>query len=591
MRRLAAWLAGPRGPWALVLIGLALGAPALRLGLGADNFVHRVRLAKLPLVVPVRGSVLLDLFELIPASDGLRAAMREAGLLPWWTHPQARGGFPRPLSAATHVLDYWLWPDDLVLQHLHSLLWYAAAILAAILLYRQLLRAPATAALAALLFAVADAHALPAAWLANRNSLVAFVLGALAIAAHVRWRRGPARGAGAPAFALAAFAAALLAAEAALASLGYIVAYELFLAHGPRARRALVLAPYLVFVVAWQVGYRALGYGVAGMGLYQDPVTDPLGFAAALAERLPLLLLALWARVSGEIWVFVSRPLQLGGLALALVVVVLLALLLRRPLREDALARFWAAGLLLSLVPACAVFPMDRLLVFAGLGAFGLLAGQAARLGWIGPRPAPAPPPARAARAGMGVLLAIHLVVAPVVFPLRIAGWRWFLRRLDRAEHALPDDAALTRQSVVWLNGMDLSNVAMVMSRHVRGAPLPRASHVLTSFFTPALVSRPDAHSLVIRPEGGFLARPMDRLMRAAAPPFRAGERVTTRDYEATVEAVTADGRPAQVVFRFRTPLEDPSLRWLYLSDGVVPHAFRLPRVGETVSLHAGWLW
>ncbi|HJN73520.1 MAG TPA: hypothetical protein QGF58_06255 [Myxococcota bacterium] len=44
------------------------------------------------------------------------------------------------------------------------------------------------------------------------------------------------------------------------------------------------------------------------------------------------------------------------------------------PLRNDRRARFLALGSFGSLVPLCAAFPMDRLLIFAGIGFFGLLA-------------------------------------------------------------------------------------------------------------------------------------------------------------------------------------------------------------------------
>ncbi len=43
-------------------------------------------------------------------------------------------------------------------------------------------------------------------------------------------------------------------------------------------------------------------------------------------------------------------------------------------LRRERLARVWFLGMALSVIPLCAAFPMDRLLVFSGIGAFGLMA-------------------------------------------------------------------------------------------------------------------------------------------------------------------------------------------------------------------------
>ena len=57
----------------------------------------------------------------------------------------------------------------------------------------------------------------------------------------------------------------------------------------------------------------------------------------------------------------------------------------------------------------------------------------------------------------------------------------------------------------------------------------------------------------------------------------------------ATVLSLTEDGRPANVAFRFETPLEDESLRWICWQGGeFVPWA--PPAVGEEVTLHFGGL-
>jgi hypothetical protein len=54
----------------------------------------------------------------------------------------------------------------------------------------------------------------------------------------------------------------------------------------------------------------------------------------------------------------------------------------------------------------------------------------------------------------------------------------------------------------------------------------------------------------------------------------------------ATIEttALTDDGRPAEATFRFHVPLDDPSLRWLQLSEGRCS-AFVPPAIGETIEV------
>ena len=78
---------------------------------------------------------------------------------------------------ATHWLDYQLWPDAPWMMHAQSLVWLAGTVLIAGLLYRRIEAVPWVAGLAVLLYAVDDARAAPASWIANRNALVASVFG------------------------------------------------------------------------------------------------------------------------------------------------------------------------------------------------------------------------------------------------------------------------------------------------------------------------------------------------------------------------------------------------------------------------------
>lgn len=67
-------------------------------------------------------------------------------------------------------------------------------------------------------------------------------------------------------------------------------------------------------------------------------------------------------------------------------------------------------------------------------------------------------------------------------------------------------------------------------------------------------------------------------------PSFRAGERIERADFTAEVRSITRDGRPLEVAFHFRTPLQDPHLRWLtWTAKG--PRLFPLPSIGETVDI------
>ena len=376
--RLRRLLAHERWPFAAAVLGVTLGLPALWGGAGIDDHAHRARLEG---VIPTE-NVYLEFFAFMPGPGEGNEQLWQDGILPWWTHPELKAAFLRPVSVATHVVDHHLWPDIYPLQHAHSLLWYGLAVWIVALLYRRIGGAGAAAGLAALLFAVEDCHAFPAAWLANRNALVALVFGGLALLLHVRWRQEGGR-ARLP-LALFCLALALLSAEAGLGAAAYVVAYELTLVRKPWKNKALALLPYVALVVAWRVVYTAMGFGAQGSSLYVDPGRDPLAFLGAVAERVPVLIFSQWTQFATDIWLFLPRPLQLGLVVAGVFVTAAMTAFFLPQLRARPEARFWALGMLLALIPVSAAFPMDRLLLFSGIGAFGLLAGQAEMLGWTG---------------------------------------------------------------------------------------------------------------------------------------------------------------------------------------------------------------
>ncbi len=240
--RFVRWLAHDR--WPFVLAGLALIAtlPALGNGLTADDYIHRAVLTRAPIILP-NTSPVMDLFRFFPGTVEENQWLRDNGYLPWWSSPEVRARFLRPLSAISHILDYRLWPDNFVLQHAHSLLWYALGVFMVSWLFRAIHGPTAVAGLAGLMFAVEDAHALPAGWLANRNASLALVFGAIALLLHIRWRRE--RRIGYLFAALVSLGVGLLSAEIALCAAAYLFAWEICLGDGRWIDRFAGLAHHL----------------------------------------------------------------------------------------------------------------------------------------------------------------------------------------------------------------------------------------------------------------------------------------------------------------------------------------------------------
>jgi len=590
-----------RLPVAVVAVAVALCLPSLWLGLQLDDHILRLALTNPP-PIPYWSKGPADAFAFFTGDAAVIRQYMDTGILPWWTLADFRVAFLRPLAGLTHWIDFRLWPERVEVMHVHSLLWFGAMVVAASAFFRRFMRSYWIAGLAALVFALDDAHGMPAAWLANRNASIATCFGILTLIAHDGWRRSGSRWG--MVLSPVAFILALLGGELGIATAAYLFAYALFLDEGTWRDRLASLLPAAAVSVAWALAYSMLGFGVSGSALYVDPA-HPGRFAAAVVERGPILLFGQWF-LSADLYNILSqRAARILWLA-ACGLLVLLAVLLAPLVRRDRVARFFGAGMVLSVLPACGTFPNGRLLMFVGLGGAGLLAqflaARIERTSWL--------PRARAWRGlAAGAFLAfvaLHLVLAPVGLMLGSSNIRALGAIAERAAASMPSDPAVRGQRVVVVNTPNFFvSVFGPTLQLLHGRPIAQRTLILASGIYPMRVRRPADNVLVIRPEGGFLApagspRPgeessqpavnvdyayqmLDELFRDATP-FRVGDRVELAGVVIEIAAITGDGRPAEAVYRFDVSLDDASLRWLRWSDGVyVP--FPVPRVGETAEL------
>jgi len=328
----------------------------------------------------------------------------------------------------------------------------------------------------------------------------------------------------------------------------------------------------------------------SGVQFYVDPTGEPLRYALAVVQRAPILLLGQWGFPPSDAAIFLDSRGQ-AVLALAATAVVLLIGLAMVPmLRRSKTARFWAGGMMLSLLPICATLPMDRLLTFVGIGAFGLI-GEFLHAWWSGSLGLRRRWGQGATRAVAVALVAIHLIAAPVFLPLR-AGNPMGPNRLVKTFHVTtPMDSQVEDQDVVIVNGP----VAMLAGylqpmRALQGEPVPRHVRILGPSQAAVEVRRVDDRTLVLRPDGGYLAWPYDEGFRGTDHPMALHERVELPGMTAEVTGLTPDGRPAEVVFRFAAPLEDRKFRWLcWDMQSRTYVSFVPPRVGEAIRLPRCW--
>jgi len=566
------------------LVAVLLALPSLRVGFLLDDYHQRAALIDPPAVGVgyVSGSGLADLFRFLDGSPERARRAMETGVVPWWTDEQARVSFYRPLAALTHRLDYALWPDSPVSMHGHSLAWFAILVVAAGAFYRRFLGASAAAGLATLLFAVDDAHATPIGWLSQRNILPAALFGLLALLAHDRWRR---HNSWTAAVAAQAFlGAALLSGEAGIATLAYLCSYALFLdERGGWRARAASLIPALVLVAVWRAAVSSAGFRTENSDFYIDPAADPIAFAVAVLVRAPVFFLGQMSPIPAQAAMFIPASAYLVLWMIGVGWLLVLALVMTPLLRRDPAARFFAAGMMFSLVPFCATFPSNRVLVFVGLGAAGLVARFLADVFAAGARP-------RRLRAVDGIvatlLILFRLVWAPINLP---AEMRLGVLLNAKLSVDVPAADALEGTTVVVVN----SPVAfwaghLPVKRAAMREPVPRI-RVLSPSMARMHIERVDTTTLVLRPDTGYLSHPFDGLFRSSRRPSMAGSSVDLGDVNIQVTRLTPDGRPAEIAARFRTPLEDRSLRWIQWKDDAY-QPWTPPAVGAAVDLDAAVL-
>jgi hypothetical protein len=417
---------------------------------------------------------------------------------------------------------------------------------------------------------------------------VATFFGVLALMAHDAWRRDGRRGAmiAAPILLMAS----LLAKEEGIATCAYLFAYAVFMDSAGTLRRALSLVPYALVVFLWRGLRSQWGYGVMNMGLYIDPMTDPARFAVALAGRAPILLLGQWGLPPTDLSALLGPPVSAVIWWFAVVFLALLGFVAAPLLRKDRLARFWAMGSLLAVVPVCATLPMDRLLTFAGIGAFGLLAQiwafvfgdrdrQPIRRWWRIP-----------ALALGGLLVVIHLVFAPLALPFRAAN-PMGPRRLEASFYVPPSlGPTVEGQTVVVVDAPSAMHACFLpLRRELAGLPVPLHTRVLAPALPSVTIRREDEKTLLVRPKGGFLNVTPDLLFRSERRPLKVGQRMELTGMSAEVTELTADGRPAEARFRFSVLLEDPSLLWICYRDHHF-EPFKPPMVGQQETIRAGGL-
>lgn len=546
-------------PWRLLLPAVAsvlLSLTAVGSARVLDDHVLALQIrGERELVTPRAG---VDLFQFASgrASDNL-ALMAHGSMLPWWSDPDLKIAFYRPVSSLLHRLDYALWPERPELMYLHTLAWFALLVVLVARLYVRFEAPAGAASLATWLYAVNDAHGPVVSWLSNRNALLSAVGVVAMLLAH---RRARSEGHGwSRAFAAVWLLLALTASELGLSAWAFLIAYAIAFEAGPWLGRLRALWPFALLTAGWLVLYVASGAGTHGSGVYLHPLEDFGAFARVFPERALLLLGAAFGPVPAESaffgWPWLT-PLWCGIGASSIAALLWLQ---KTKLCFSPAARFWALSTLFAVIPVVSSFPSDRLLVLVNVGAMALVAHVLVQL-WRSRAELELPALALAL-----FFAVVHLALAPLTLPWRARQIQQLGGAIDNAFACLDNVPDLEQKTLVVLGApADFIVGYLQLDREARRAPRPEHVYWVANPNAQLDVSVLDARTLSVEREGGFFTTPAESLYRDPRRTLAAGETVRLPELTGRVAATNAAGNPSRVELQLDRPLTDD--RYLFLA-------------------------
>jgi hypothetical protein len=570
------------GRWGLLALaaalaaGLWLYAPTLDAGLHTDDYLH---LAELEGLEPLPDVGPFGLFTFAQGRTD-RMGPVQGDYLPWWTDPELKIEFMRPVPCLLWHLDWRLWGSDARGWHLSTLILWGVLLALVVRLYHELARDEGegmlAVVLAGLLFALDRAHLDAISWIAGRYALVGAVFAVLGIRAWHRWRRNRG-GIGAV---LLWTALALLSGENNVVLPAWYLAHEVCLGRSPWRDRLRALVPVTLLVAAYLLARSALGYGAARSGFYVDPFERPLDFLALALHRLPQASRDLLGSTD---WLRIHHPGTEGWVALGVGALILIYLL------TSPLARFYALGASVSLVPLAAATPSQRILLVPSIASAWLIGGIAARaLGALRRGPSNRVAWLAALPAALA-LLWLHGWVEPVTA-------RWLARAhagRNAAELATALDAELPPAGeddarVLVIGSRDPMQAWLLpVMRLQQGRGWPGGVWPITFMNGAHLLERTGPRSLSISAAGtpGLLDSFMTILFRERWPTTE-GERFELGALQVEIQSIT-DGRVRRIGLTLDRDLDDPGV-WIVAWDGSAWRRVRPPGPGEKLRIGPG---
>lgn len=546
-------------PFILALLAFILTLPSLWVGLQFDDYLLEQSVRESPDAV----AAMNDMFVFMDGDVQQAKERMVVGIYPWFALPEGKNAFWRPLSALTHWLDFQFFPNLPVLMHAQNVLWFALCIFFATVLYREFLPTP-IAGLAALLFAVDDAHGYAVGWISNRNVLMAFAFGLLSLLLYHRsMQNAVRRKMGLFIGSTACFALSIFSAETGIAVAGYLVAY-VFIFHKFSKKHWLTLLPHTLVFGLWAYFYRLGGFGGWGTS-YIDPIREFVPFLWAVIERAPVLWIGLFVYPPAELYPFVTNVwLKYLWVVTGIGLIVFIGMKFEPIIRQNKNLQFLLAGAGFSILLNCSSLPANRLLFFAGFGGFAVLAAYLLDVNersWI-KRP----------------LCFVHLYLAATLLPVMSYSPRLY----GDIEPAIL--SAPIKPTVVIVSAPSAFHAdffSLIRTRY--GGVAPDRVWYLGAGLSPMTVYRANENTLVVDAPDGYISG-FDAVFRGMAHPMMEGETMNLNGLQVTVQELNRDGRPSTVIFEFDEPLHSREYQWLVWESNHLIE-WQVPEIGQKIEL------
>jgi hypothetical protein len=348
--------------------------------------------------------------------------------------------------------------------------------------------------------------------------------------------------------------------------MGYLVSYALFVEAGTWKTRVLSILPGGVIVVGYIVLYTIHNLGANASFGYITPGDDPLHTVFIIASNT--VMLALSQLLSCPL---ITLPLTFSGLAgvvFAVIVLALLVFILKDFFILNRTIAFFTLGMVLSIVPFTLGIGGDRVLLWAGLGAFGLLGEFFTQ--------------ATSKMSRSQRIVARTLLVTNVFFSLSLfVPLPYLLYSMESGAKKLAN--IITSEDTVILNdGGAFTSLWAPAICYANRKAWPEHCYFLNGGIDTLIVKRTAERTLTTTTKNGWFSSYLEQSTRPKELYFNRGDKINLQLMTATFEKVTGDRRPISVKFEFKKDLSE--FVWInWTKDG--PQRCELPTVGGEMKL------